>query len=60
MPKMRPMQDDLEDEIEELLENNKVVGHKAKGGFPFKGEGSKKKALDQLRKMKEEEEEDCD
>lgn len=58
MPKMRPMQDDLEDEIEELLENNAVVGHKAKGGFPFKGEGSKKKAMDQLRKMKAEKKKD--
>lgn len=42
-----------DDLIDELFDNEKSVGHKAKnGGFPFKGEGSRKKAIDQARKMK--------
>lgn len=62
MPKKRAVKDkltevlagnDLDDMIEEIAENGEVVGHKAKGGFPFKGKDSKKKAMEQLRKMKE-------
>lgn len=38
--------------IEELFENEKSVGFKAKnGGFPFKGKGARVKAIEQARKM---------
>ena len=44
-----------DDSIEELFDNGKSIGFKAKnGGFPFKGKGSRKKALEQARKMKSE------
>lgn len=62
MPQKRAVKDeltevlagnDLDDMIEELLDDDdEVIGHKAKGGFPFKGKDSKKKAMEQLRKMK--------
>ena len=60
MPRKRAVLDRLTEElhgnedddlIEELFENEESVGHQAKGGFPFKGKGSRDKAMAQLRKM---------
>lgn len=40
-------------DIEEIMDNEgTVIGHKCKGGFPFKGEGSYNKALAQMKAMK--------
>lgn len=44
-----------DDLIDELFENEKSIGFKAKGGgFPFKGKDARKKAMEQARKMKAE------
>ena len=56
MPAMRPYGKPkglMDDEIEEVNMDDGSKGHKAKGGgFTFKGEGSKEKAIEQARKMK--------